>query len=80
MHLTPKEWALLDVLVRADGRVVDRVHLLHRVWGPPTATKRNYLRTYFGTLRKKLEADPARPAHLITEPGIGYRFDAVAAH
>ena len=51
-----------------------RTDLLHEVWGPGYDRETNYLRTYLGTLRKKLEADPARPEHLITEPGIGYRF------
>ena len=74
MHLTPKEWALLDVLVRADGRVVDRVHLLHQYWAPRYGNETNYLRTFFGTLRKKLETDPSPAAHLITVAGVGYRF------
>jgi two-component system KDP operon response regulator KdpE len=76
VHLTPKEWALLHVLLHAEGRVVGRADLLHQVWGPAYGTEGNYLRTFLGTLRKKLEADPARPRHLITEPGIGYRFVA----
>ena len=80
VHLTPKEWALLDVLVRAEGRVVDRVDLLQQVWGPRYGNETNYLRTFFGTLRKKLETDPSRPAHLITVAGVGYRFDAGPAH
>jgi two-component system, OmpR family, KDP operon response regulator KdpE len=74
VHLTPKEWALIDVLLRADGRVVGRADLLHQVWGPSYGTEGNYLRTFLGTLRRKLETDPARPRHLITEPGVGYRF------
>ena len=74
VHLTPKEWALVDVLLRAEGRVVGRADLLHQVWGPAYGTEGNYLRTFVGTLRKKLEADPARPRRLITEPGVGYRF------
>ena len=75
VHLTPKEWALLDVLVRADGHLVSQRDLLHAVWGPAYGREANYLRTFLGTLRKKLEADPARPQHLITEPGFGYRFE-----
>jgi two-component system, OmpR family, KDP operon response regulator KdpE len=75
VHLTPKEWALLDVLVRADGGVVAPGDLLRAVWGPEYGTERNYLRTFLGTLRKKLEVDPARPRHLITEAGLGYRFE-----
>lgn len=74
VHLTPKEWALLEALVRAGGRVVPREELLHEVWGAAYGREGNYLRTFLGTLRKKLEADPARPRHLLTEPGVGYRF------
>jgi two-component system, OmpR family, KDP operon response regulator KdpE len=76
VHLTPKEWALLEALVRAGGRVVTQSELLHEVWGPAYSREGNYLRTFFGTLRKKLEADPSRPRHLLTEPGVGYRFHA----
>jgi two-component system KDP operon response regulator KdpE len=78
VHLTPKEWALLEVLVRAGGRVVAREELLHEVWGQAYGREGNYLRTFVGTLRKKLEADPALPRHLLTEPGVGYRFVADA--
>ncbi len=74
VHLTPKEWSLLEVLVRADGRVVTGADLLHEVWGPAYGSEGNYLRTFLGTLRKKLEPDPARPRHLLTEAGVGYRF------
>jgi two-component system KDP operon response regulator KdpE len=76
VHLTPKEWALLEALVRAGGRVVTQSELLHEVWGPAYRREGNYLRTFFGTLRKKLEADPSQPRHLLTEPGVGYRFHA----
>jgi two-component system KDP operon response regulator KdpE len=75
VRLTPTEWAVLEVLLRTPGRLVNRTDLLHEVWGPKYDRETNYLRTYLGTLRKKLEADPARPRLLITEPGIGYRFD-----
>ena len=74
VRLTPTEWQVLEVLLRTPGRLVTRQDLLHEVWGPGFDRETNYLRTYLGTLRKKLEADPARPEHLITEPGIGYRF------
>jgi two-component system KDP operon response regulator KdpE len=74
VRLTPKEWALLEALVRAEGRVVAQTDLLHEVWGPAYGRESNYLRTFLGTLRKKLEDDPARPRHLLTEPGVGYRF------
>jgi len=76
VHLTPKEWALLEALVVADGRVVRQPDLLHAVWGPGYGDESQYLRTYVGTLRKKLEADASRPRHLVTEPGVGYRFEA----
>jgi two-component system KDP operon response regulator KdpE len=76
VRLTPTEWAVLEVLLRSPGRLVTRADLLHEVWGPSYDRETNYLRTYLGTLRKKLEVDPARPRFLITEPGIGYRFEA----
>ena len=76
VHLTPKEWDLLEALVVADGRVVRQADLLHAVWGPGYGDESQYLRTYVGTLRKKLEADASRPRHLVTEPGVGYRFEA----
>ncbi|MFF2217246.1 response regulator [Streptomyces antibioticus] len=75
VRLTPTEWRLLEVLVRHAGRPVGRRHLLQAVWGPSYGTESNYLRVYMAQLRRKLEADPARPAHLITEPGTGYRFE-----
>ena len=76
VRLTPTEWAVLEVLLRASGRLVDRVELLHEVWGPGYDRETHYLRVYVSSLRKKLERDPSHPRHLITEPGIGYRFDA----
>jgi two-component system KDP operon response regulator KdpE len=75
VRLTPTEWALLEALVRTPGRLVGRQDLLHEVWGPAYHRETNYLRVYVGSLRKKLEPDPARPRHLVTEPGMGYRFD-----
>jgi two-component system KDP operon response regulator KdpE len=74
VHLTPTEWALLSVLVAAEGRLVTSAELLREVWGAGYQRETNYLRTYVGTLRKKLEADPGQPRHLATEPGQGYRF------
>jgi two-component system KDP operon response regulator KdpE len=76
VRLTPTEWGLLEMLVRAPGRLVSQQDLLHEVWGPTYSRETNYLRVYVGGLRKKLEDDPSRPRHLITEPGIGYRFEA----
>jgi len=75
VRLTPTEWGLLEMLVRTPGRLVSQRDLLHAVWGPAYGKETNYLRVYVGGLRKKLEDDPSRPRHLITEPGIGYRFE-----
>jgi two-component system KDP operon response regulator KdpE len=73
-HLTRIEWQLLEVLVRNPGKLVSQRQLLQEVWGPTYATETQYLRQYMKHLRRKLEDDPARPRHLITEPGMGYRF------
>lgn len=75
VRLTPTEWRVLEVLVRADGRLVTGEQLLHAVWGPQYGTELNYLRQYMAQLRRKLEPEPSRPRHLVTEPGIGYRFE-----
>ncbi|MDT6982850.1 response regulator [Streptomyces lusitanus] len=75
VRLTPTEWHLLEVLVRGGGRLVGQKQLLREVWGPSYGTETNYLRVYMAQLRRKLEADPSRPRHLITEPGMGYRFE-----
>jgi two-component system KDP operon response regulator KdpE len=74
IRLTPTEWHVLEVLVRNEGRLVSQVQLLQEVWGPQYERETNYLRVYLGQLRRKLEPDPAHPRHLITEPGMGYRF------
>jgi two-component system, OmpR family, KDP operon response regulator KdpE len=74
IRLTPTEWHLLEVLVRNEGRLVAQRALLQEVWGPAYETETNYLRVYMAQLRRKLEPEPARPRHLITEPGMGYRF------
>lgn len=74
VRLTPTEWQLLEVLVRADGKLVTGPQLLHEVWGPQYGTELNYLRQYVAQLRRKLEPEPSAPRYLITEPGIGYRF------
>jgi two-component system KDP operon response regulator KdpE len=76
VRLTPTEWGLLEVLVRAQGRLVGRQQLLHEVWGPAYNSETNYLRVYTAQLRRKLEVDPSHPEHIITEPGMGYRFEA----
>jgi two-component system, OmpR family, KDP operon response regulator KdpE len=75
VRLTPTEWGLLEMLVRTPGRLVSQQDLLHEVWGPAYGRETNYLRVYVGGLRKKLEDDPSAPRHLITEPGMGYRFE-----
>ncbi|NBE50229.1 response regulator [Streptomyces boluensis] len=75
VRLTPTEWHLLEVLVRNTGRLVSQKQLLQEVWGPSYGTETNYLRVYMAQLRRKLEADPSHPAHFITEPGMGYRFE-----
>ena len=74
VHLTPTEWGILDVLLRHPGRLVTQRQLLQQVWGPTYERETNYLRVYLAQLRRKLEPDPARPRYLITEPGMGYRF------
>jgi two-component system, OmpR family, KDP operon response regulator KdpE len=74
VRLTPTEWQLLEVLVRNADRLVTQRQLLQEVWGPEYQTEGNYLRVYVAQLRRKLEPDPSRPRHLLTEPGMGYRF------
>jgi two-component system, OmpR family, KDP operon response regulator KdpE len=73
-RLTPTEWRVLEILVRSPGRLITKRQLLHEVWGPGYDTETNYLRLYLAQLRRKLEPDPARPAYLLTETGMGYRF------
>ncbi|HEX7603546.1 MAG TPA: winged helix-turn-helix domain-containing protein, partial [Polyangiaceae bacterium] len=74
VHLTPIEYKLLTALVRNAGRVVTHQQLLKEAWGPKYATQTQYLHVYMGHLRAKLEAEPARPKLLLTEPGVGYRL------
>ncbi|MFL5816479.1 MAG: response regulator [Conexibacter sp.] len=74
IRLTPTEWHLLEVLVQHEGKLVPHRQLLQEVWGPRYETETNYLRVYLAQLRRKLEREPARPRHLLTEPGVGYRF------
>ncbi|GAA4027748.1 response regulator [Allokutzneria multivorans] len=76
VHLTPTEWGVLEMLVRNRGRLVAQKQLLQEVWGPAYAKETHYLRVYLAQLRRKLESEPSRPRHLITEPGMGYRFEA----
>ncbi|MBB6170264.1 two-component system KDP operon response regulator KdpE [Nocardiopsis mwathae] len=75
VRLTPTEWHILEILARNAGRLVSQRQLLHDVWGPAYQSETNYLRVYLAQLRRKLEKDPAHPRHLITEAGMGYRFE-----
>ncbi|HTL22391.1 MAG TPA: response regulator [Mycobacteriales bacterium] len=75
VRLTPTEWHLLEVLVRHPGRLVSQTALLQQVWGPAYEKETHYLRVYLAQLRRKLEPDPSHPVHLVTEPGMGYRFE-----
>ncbi len=74
--LTPREWALVEVVVRNAGKLITHRQLLRDVWGPAYETETNYLRVHFRHIRQKLEPDPSRPRYFITEPGMGYRFEA----
>jgi two-component system KDP operon response regulator KdpE len=75
VRLTPTEWQILELLLRNPRRLVTRQSLLTQVWGPQYTTDTGYLRLYLAQLRKKLEPEPSRPRYLLTEPGMGYRFD-----
>jgi two-component system, OmpR family, KDP operon response regulator KdpE len=74
VHLTRTEWQLLEAVVREPGKLIGQRYLLERVWGPTYLTETHYVRQYMAQLRKKLEVDPTRPRHFLTEPGMGYRF------
>ena len=74
VRLTPIEWKLLVALTKRPGRVLTHRHLLREVWGPGAGEQYHYLRVYMAQLRHKLEKDPARPRHFVTEPGVGYRL------
>ncbi len=74
VRLTPTEWHLLEVLLRHPGKLLSKRQLLTEVWGPAYDTESGYIRLYMAQLRRKLEPDPARPRYLLTEPGMGYRF------
>jgi two-component system KDP operon response regulator KdpE len=75
VRLTPTEWHLLEILIRHPRQLVTHRQLLQEVWGPAYGTQTNYLRVYMSQLRRKLEADPTHPRHIITTPGTGYRFE-----
>ena len=74
VHLTPIEFELVRVLTQHRGRLVTHRQLLREVWGPEYAQETHYLRVHVAHIRAKLEADPSRPRHLLTEPGVGYRM------
>jgi two-component system, OmpR family, KDP operon response regulator KdpE len=74
LHLTPTEWRLLEILLGAPGQLVGSDRLLSEVWGPGFERSTHYLRFHMAGLRRKLEDDPHRPRHLLTEPGMGYRY------
>ena len=74
VHLTPTEWRLLKILLTAPGQLVSSDRLLSEVWGPGSEPSTHYLRVHMARLRRKLEDDPPRPRHLLTEPGMGYRY------
>lgn len=74
IHLTPLEYRLLGVLLRHPGRVLTHAQLLSEVWGPGHVGQEHYVRVYMANLRQKLEEDPTRPQHLLTEIGVGYRL------
>ncbi len=76
VRLTPTEWNLVEVLVRNRGRLVAQTQLLQDVWGPQYHDETNYLRVFMAQVRRKLEPEPAHPRYFITEPGMGYRFEA----
>ncbi|WP_427923785.1 response regulator [Streptomyces sp. cg40] len=75
VRLTPTEWHLLEILITNPGCLVTQKYLLQEVWGVSQSNKTNYLRVYMAQLRRKLEGDPSSPRYLITEPGMGYRFE-----
>ena len=75
VHLTPTEWALLSALVTKAGRTVTHQQLFRAVWGAAHGDAQQYLRVYIAHLRRKIEADPYVPRHIVTEPGVGYRFE-----
>jgi two-component system KDP operon response regulator KdpE len=75
VRLTPIEWSIVEHLVRHPGKLVTSRQLLQAVWGPAYGEETNYLRVHMTHIRQKLEAEPSRPRHFVTEPGVGYRFE-----
>jgi two-component system KDP operon response regulator KdpE len=78
VRLTPTEWHLVEVLVRNQGKLVSQRQLLQEVWGPEYHDETAYLRVHMANVRRKLEPEPSRPRHFLTEPGMGYRFESTA--
>ena len=74
IHFTPTQWRLLEILLTNPGKLISQRQLLTDVWGPSSVRNTHYLRQYMAQLRRKLESDPGSPRHLLTEPGMGYRF------
>jgi two-component system, OmpR family, KDP operon response regulator KdpE len=74
LRLTPTEWRILEILLQRPGQLVGSAQILTGVWGPGFGQRTNYLRFHMARLRRKLEDNPARPRHLLTEPGMGYRY------
>ena len=74
VHLSPKEYELLAELVANAGKVLTHRHILSKIWGPAHVEDAPYLRVFIRSLRHKVEIDPARPRHILTEPGVGYRL------
>jgi two-component system KDP operon response regulator KdpE len=79
LELTPTEWAILEPLLRRPGQLVGAAQLMASVWGPGFRQQTSYLRFHMVQLRRKLEDNPARPRHLLTERGMGYRYQPLAA-
>lgn len=76
VHLTPLEYKLLMTMMKHAGKVLTHRFLLREVWGPQDSQENHYLRVFVASMRRKLEADPARPRYILTEQGVGYRFAA----
>jgi two-component system KDP operon response regulator KdpE len=75
VHLTPRQWHIIEVLIRNQGRLVTHEQLLHEVWGPNYGRETNYLRVFMTQIRQRLEPEPSRPRYFITEPGLGLRYE-----
>lgn len=77
IHLTPTEWDLLRAFVKHAGRTLTHKQIFREVWGKAAGDAQSYLRVHIANLRRKIERDPVRPSLIITEPGVGYRFQAL---